>query len=309
VLLQPLPYPQPDRLVQLRGSTPGGDYNPTSIPRFMAYRALSGVLQDVTAYDWNGGSGVNLGSGDGAEQVRGEHVSEAYFRLFGARFALGRAFLESEDRPGGPPVVVLSSGLWQRRFAADRNVVGRPILLGGDSYTVVGVTNAEFAPDPAADLWTPLQPDPNTTNHSFYVYCAGRLRPGVTLGQAQAALHIAADDFRRRYPGLYGLIAFTREQRTLEFGIRLALGTDGPRLRNLIMRQAMTLAAAGIAVGLGAAVWLTRLMSSLLFGVQPHDPLVFATVPVQLAAIAWSAAWLPARRAVKLEPLAALRRE
>jgi putative ABC transport system permease protein len=67
VLLQPLPYPEPDRIVQLRGSTPEGDYNPTSIPRFMAYRALTGVLQDVTAYDWNGGSGVNLGAGDRVE--------------------------------------------------------------------------------------------------------------------------------------------------------------------------------------------------------------------------------------------------
>jgi predicted permease len=204
VLLQPLPYPDPDRMVQLRGSTPGGDYNPTSIPRFLTYRALSGVLQEVAAYDWNGGSGVNLGVAGTLEQVRGEHVSEAYFRLFGAHFVLGRPFLDEEDRPGGGSVVVLSGGLWQRQFGADAAIVGKSILLGGDSYTVVGVTNPAFSPDPAADLWMPLQADPNTTSHSFIVYCAGRLRPGVTLRQARAALDTAADDFKRKYPSSIG---------------------------------------------------------------------------------------------------------
>ena len=204
VLLRPLPYPDPDRLVQLRGSTPGGDYNPTSIPRFLAYRAATGVFQDVTAYDWNGGSGVNLGSGDQVEQVRGEHVSLAYFQLFGARFTLGRPFLEAEDLPGGGHVVVLSGGLWQRRFGADPGILGQSILLGGDPYTVVGVVSPAFAPDPPADLWLPLQADPNTTNHAFFVYCAARLRPGVTLQQAKAALRIVADEFRRKYPGARG---------------------------------------------------------------------------------------------------------
>ena len=201
VLIRPLPYPDPGRMVQLRGSTPEGDYNPTSIPRFEAYRALRGVLQDVTAYDWNGGSGVNLGSGDGLEQVRGEHVSQAYFRLFGARMALGRTFAESEDRPGGGRVTVISGGLWQRRFGAEPHLAGKSILLGGEPYTVVGVTGTEFHPDPPADLWLPLQADPDTTDQAFYVYCAARLAPGVTLHQAQAALHAASDAFRRKYPG------------------------------------------------------------------------------------------------------------
>ncbi len=200
VLLQPLPYPEPDRLVQLRGKSPGGDYNPTSIPRFLAYRALTGVFEDVTAYDWNGGSGVNLGSGDRLEQVRGEHVSVDYFHLFGARLILGRPFLPAEDRPGGGRAVVLSGGLWQRRFAADPGIVGHSILLGGDPYLVVGVADPAFAPDPPADLWLPLQADPDTASHAFFIYCAARLRPGVTLRQAQAALGVAADSFRRKYP-------------------------------------------------------------------------------------------------------------
>jgi putative ABC transport system permease protein len=204
VLLQPLPYPDPGRMVQLRGSTPGGDYNPTSVPRFMAYRALTGTFQDVTAYDWNGGSGVNLGVAGSLEQVRGEHVSEAYFRLFGARFILGRPFSTDEDRPGGGRVTVLSGGLWQRRFGGDPNIAGKTILLGGEPYTVLGVTSPAFTPAPEADLWLPLQADPNTTSHSFIIYCAARLRQDVSLAKARAALRAAADKFRRKYPASIG---------------------------------------------------------------------------------------------------------
>ena len=204
VLLEPLPYPDPGRMVQLRGSTPGGDYNPTSVPRFMAYRALTGIFEDVAAYDWNGGSGVNLGAAGRLEQVRGEHVSEAYFRLFGARFILGRPFSPDEDRPGGGHVTVISGGLWQRRFGGDPKIVGETILLGGELYTVLGVTNPAFAPRPGADLWLPLQADPNTTSQSFLIYCAARLRRGVSLAQARTALRAASDEFRRRYPGARG---------------------------------------------------------------------------------------------------------
>jgi putative ABC transport system permease protein len=107
--------------------------------------------------------------------------------------------------------------------------------------------------------------------------------------------------------GLYGLMAYAVEQRTLEFGIRLALGANFPQLRNMIVRQAMLLAAIGIAIGLGAAYGLTRFMASLLFEVKPNDPAVFASVAVLLGAVAFIASYLPARRALRLDPVVALR--
>lgn len=107
--------------------------------------------------------------------------------------------------------------------------------------------------------------------------------------------------------GLYGLMAYSVEQRTLEFGIRLALGADFGRLRSMVVRQAMTLALAGIAIGLGAAYGLTRLMASLLYQVKPTDPLIFVSVAVLLGVVALLACYLPARRATLVDPLVALR--
>ena len=109
--------------------------------------------------------------------------------------------------------------------------------------------------------------------------------------------------------GLYGLMAFSVQQRTVEFGIRLALGADTSDVRNMIVRQAMTLAAAGIVIGLAAALGLTRLMTSILFAVKPSDPLVFAAVSLLLIGVAFLASYLPARRAVRIDPVTALRYE
>jgi predicted permease len=107
--------------------------------------------------------------------------------------------------------------------------------------------------------------------------------------------------------GLYGLMAYSVEQRTLEFGIRLALGANYPHLLRMVVRQAMLLAVLGIVIGLAAAFGLTRLMSSLLFGVRPNDPAVFAAVTLLLGGVAFFASYLPARRALRVDPVIALR--
>jgi predicted permease len=109
--------------------------------------------------------------------------------------------------------------------------------------------------------------------------------------------------------GIYGLMAYSVEQRTQEIGIRLALGAQVSEVRRMVVKQGMGLALVGVVVGLAAAFGLARLITSFLFGVTARDPLVFGGVPVLLAAVAFFAVWLPARRASKVDPLVALRYE
>jgi len=117
---------------------------------------------------------------------------------------------------------------------------------------------------------------------------------------AAAALALAAI-------GIYGLMAYSVAQRTQEIGIRLALGADGQRVRNMVVLQGVRLAAIGVAIGLGSAFGLARLVASLLFGVKAWDPMVFVSVPIVLALVALAAVWLPAMRASRVDPIIALR--
>jgi len=187
VLLQPLSYPDPDRLVQLELISPQGSGNVTSIPKFNIWREQTQVFQDTSAYD-QGGPGINLTGGDRPEQLKGIHVSSSFFQLFGARIVAGRTFSAEEDRPGGPLLVVLSGGLWQRRFGGDPNIVGKSIDLGGEPYTVTGILDQKFSSDPPAEIYLPLKADPTSTDQAHFLRAAARLKPGVSLEQAKTAL-------------------------------------------------------------------------------------------------------------------------
>src|SRR6185437_8497019 len=165
---------------------------------FNLWKAQTSVFQDVSAYDF-GGPGFNL-TGSVPEQVHGIHVSEAYFRLFGAPIQLGRTFTPQEDSPNGGNVVLISYGFWQQRFGGNPKIVGSAISLNNESYTVVGVVGKSFHTDAPADLWVPFQIDPNSTNLGHYFFVSWRLKPGVTLAQANAELKVTADQYRRLHP-------------------------------------------------------------------------------------------------------------
>jgi putative ABC transport system permease protein len=109
--------------------------------------------------------------------------------------------------------------------------------------------------------------------------------------------------------GIYGLMAFSVEQRAQELGIRIALGAQTSELRNMILGQGMVLIGFGVLIGIGAAFWLTRLLASFLFGVETWDPLAFVLTPVLLSAVALAATWIPAVRATNVDPMTALRFE
>ena len=198
VLLKPLTYPEPDRMVQFMNTFPEGNGPAASPVNFNTWRAQTSVFQDVTAYDF-GGPGFNL-TGLVPEQVHGIHASEAYFRLFGAPVVLGRTFTPQEDSPNGGHVVVISYGFWQRKFGGNPNIVGTSVSLSNEPNTIVGVLGKSFVTDPQADIWVPFQIEPNSTNLGHYFLVSGRLKPGVTLAQANAQLKLTADQYRRLHP-------------------------------------------------------------------------------------------------------------
>ena len=153
---------------------------------------------------------MNLTGGDRPEQLKGIHVSADYFSVFGAPLAIGRTFSTEEDNPGGPKLAVLSYGLWQRRFGGDPNINGKTIEIGGEPYQVIGLLGARFKTDPPADIFLPLQADPNSTNQAHFLRAAARLKSGVTLGMAQDAMKLAAEEFKQKFPGQMGAqISFT----------------------------------------------------------------------------------------------------
>ena len=198
VLLKPLSYPDADRIVQFLNTAPAGNWPGASITKFHNWQQQTSVFKEVAAYDF-GGPGFNI-TGDRPEQVHGIHVTEGYFRLFGAPVMLGRTFTPQEDLPNGGKVVVLSYGLWKRKFGGNPNIVGTTLSLGNEPFTIVGVLGQSFQTDPAADIWLPFQFDPNSTNQGHYFLAAGMLTPGVTLEQANAKMKLAYQQFHRTWP-------------------------------------------------------------------------------------------------------------
>jgi ABC-type antimicrobial peptide transport system permease subunit len=204
VLLRPLPFPDPDRLVLFLNVGPNGSGSGASVPKFNVWREQTPAFQDAAAYNFGV---MNLTGGERPEQLPSARVTADFFRLFGAQTAVGRTFTVDEDRPNGGKVVVLSYGFWQRRFGGDPQVVGRTLPLSGDSYAVIGVLAPSFNStqfDPFADVWTPFQMDPASTDQAHYFTAAARMKPGVTLAMANTQMQAAAEQFRAKFPAQFG---------------------------------------------------------------------------------------------------------
>ncbi|MGH9838201.1 MAG: ADOP family duplicated permease, partial [Blastocatellia bacterium] len=204
VLLRGLPYPEPERLVRLWESNPGRGWPEfsASAPNFEDWRKQQTVCEQLAAYEF---TTFNFtGSGE-PERVATLSVTANLFPALGVLPALGRNFLPEEEQSGRNRVAVLSNGLWQRRFGADPQLIGRRIQLNGESYTVVGVMPPRFQLTRGTELWAPLMLDPaaqpwraNRSNHNLSVI--GRLKPGVSVAQAQAAMDTLARQLEQQYP-------------------------------------------------------------------------------------------------------------
>ncbi len=197
VLLRPLPYPASERLMWIGQQFPDG-LAAAGEPKFLFWREQSRSFEAMAVYQGFGGGG-NLAGGNEAEYVEGVRVSNDFFRVLGVSPAIGRAFTTEEDSPGGERVVILSDGLWRRRFGADAGLIGKTISLNGRSVSVVGVMPSHFQFLPHIDLFVPMRPsltgDPNPN-----ATVVGKLKPGVTQAQAQAELRVIAEKYRAAHP-------------------------------------------------------------------------------------------------------------
>jgi putative ABC transport system permease protein len=198
VLLQPLPYPHPNRIVRLALSSPQGNGYVLSIPLFMAMRQAKRTLEDFALYET--GLGIDLTGGGRPQQVQGIQPTANYFRVFGAPFALGRPFTSAVERPHGPHLAVISYGLWRSRFGGNPGIVGQAIELGGQPYVITGVLGRAFHPGVPADIWIPLQFDPNSRDIGQIWTGTALLKPGASLAAANAELKLAVPAFKREFP-------------------------------------------------------------------------------------------------------------
>ncbi len=290
VLLRPLQYRDPDRVVELRrGATP---------IRFDLLQQTARSYSEIG--DYYGGSDDVALTGDFTPQViKQARVSANFLSILGVEPLLGRSFSKEEDTPGGPPVAIISTNLWQRRFGGDPQIVGKTINVAGFAHTVVGVMPSTFKfPFAEADVWFP-QPAKGVTQFSPLLRAFGRLAPGVSLEQANAELQVIDKQYNDIHPGmldfrpgldyveplkeqlvanvrnilwvLFGAVSFVlliacsnvaglllarATSRSREFAVRAALGAARSRLVGQLLIESVLLAVAAGIVGILLARWM-----------------------------------------------------
>ena len=205
VLLRPLPFSEPERLVAVWTSQPkrGANKGANSFPDFEDYRTQTDSFEDLAAFR---GKGYTLVEGGRAERLEGGRVSASFFPILRVPAGLGRTFTAEEDRPGAPRTALIAHGLWQRRFGASPTVLGQSLLLDGQPHTVIGVLPASFRFPlniEDAELFTTMaleDEDSRNERGSHFLATIGRLKDGATLQTAEADLAALSARLERSYP-------------------------------------------------------------------------------------------------------------
>ena len=199
VLLRPLPFREPERLIFVHQTQTQLPISPTTVADYLDWKARTKLFENISCFVAYGAR--NLSGGEQAEQLTIVFVSADLFPMLGVQPMVGRNFLPQEEKPDRYHVALLSYGLWQRRFGADRSMIGKPLKMDGVDYTVVGVMPPNFkfpisgdSFSHPVDLWVPfpLTPKRVADRNTNYIRLIGRLKPGVTLEKAQAEMTLIA---------------------------------------------------------------------------------------------------------------------
>jgi putative ABC transport system permease protein len=293
VLLQPLPYAQPERLVMVWGHHTTIGREVASQPDYLDWRADNTVFSDMAALAHTSFDLTGVGE---PERLNAALTTANFFRTLGTTPLLGRAFLDREEKTGANQVAILSYGFWQRRFGGSPGIVGQTITLSGLPYTVVGVAPAGFRFERDVDIWAPLRTDVTRSRRGDFLTVIGRLKPGVTFERAQTEMTTIAARLTQQYPetntnwsvelvplkeqlvgaarpallifmgavGLVLLIAcanvanlmLTRAAaREREMAIRATLGAGQGRLIRQMLTESVLVSLVGGALGLLLALW------------------------------------------------------
>jgi len=291
VLLRPLAYREPDRLVLVTGGATPIRWDEMQ----KSARSYTAIGDYYTHAD-----DVALTGAFTPEVIKQARVSANFLSILGVEPLIGRSFTAEEDSKGGPPVVIISSNLWQRRFGADPQIVGHTIDVAGFPHTVVGIMPGDFRfPYPDVDVWFP-QPAKDVNQFSTLLAVFGRLAPGVTLAQASAELKVINAQYAAAHPGMFdgrpdkpahveplkeslvaeirgilwmlfgavtfvlliacanvaGLLLARAASRSREFAVRAALGASRARVIAQVLIESTTLSLAASVIGTALAQWI-----------------------------------------------------
>jgi predicted permease len=303
LFLRPLPFPEPDRLVYINETAPRWNLDVVGInyPDFVRWREDMKLFESIACFSTGS---FNLSDSRGAERIRGASVTWDFPRVLGLEPMLGRSFTPDEDRPKGPPVVVIGEALWTERFGGDPNILGKSLRLDGVSRTIVGVMPSAASFPDEVRLWVPMGGDANQPYQSYNGDGIGRLKPGVTASDADRDLkrahqpiwdktdkeHVVAPfvkplreqfvrDYRTAASTVAGAVAVLlliacanvaavmlarALARRKEMGIRLALGSTRLRLMRQLLVENLVLAAIGGVIGLIAGQWAIRALIRMI---------------------------------------------